>query len=31
MAGACNGVMHPVRRFMAGDGLHLVDVGHAAK
>jgi hypothetical protein len=31
LTGAPSGTMHHVRRFVAGDGQHLVDVGHAAK
>jgi hypothetical protein len=31
LADARIGVTHPIRRFLAGDKQHLVDVGHAAK
>jgi hypothetical protein len=31
LAGASSGATHPVRRFLADDDQHLVDVGHVAK
>jgi hypothetical protein len=31
LAGTRNGATHPIQRFLAGYGQHLVDVGHAAK